>query len=87
MARRSPRSIKRKARKPVGAAGEPIEQPTPEMQRRVPDELGEPEWQIDGFLYVKSRGRAVPIGDKMQMTVGVRFTGGIDEAAYVAPGG
>lgn len=53
----------------------------------LPDELGEPDWQIDGFLYVKSRGRAVSVGDKMQMTVGVRFTGGIEEAAYVAPGG
>lgn len=40
MARRSPRSIKRKARKPVGVAGEPIEQPTPEMQRRVSYQFG-----------------------------------------------
>jgi hypothetical protein len=36
---------------------------------------GDGTWQVDGFLYVKSRGRAVPIGDRMTQTVSVRFTG------------
>lgn len=38
-------------------------------------------WVVDGFLIVKSRGRAVPIGDRMTQTVNVRFTGATDEAA------
>lgn len=54
----------------------------------LPDETGEPAWQIDGFLLVKSRGRAVPIGDRMTQTVNVRFTGAAEEAAATpAPGG
>lgn len=47
----------------------------------LPDEKGEPAWEVEGFLYVKSRGRAVPIGDRMTMTVNVRFTGTSEEAA------
>jgi len=47
----------------------------------LPDEAGEPAWQIDGFMLVKSRGRAVPIGDRMTQTVNVRFTGAAEEAA------
>ena len=43
-------------------------------------------WQVDGFLYVKSRGRAVPIGDRMTQTVSVRFTGASTEAAGPADG-
>lgn len=42
-------------------------------------------WQIDGFLYVKSRGRAVPIGDRMTQTVNVRFTGSETEGPGAAP--
>jgi hypothetical protein len=38
-------------------------------------------WVIDGFLIVKSRGRAVPIGDRMTQTVNVRFTGATEEKA------
>ncbi len=38
-------------------------------------------WQIDGFLYVKSRSRAVQIGDRMTMSVGVKFTGDVGEKA------
>lgn len=33
------------------------------------------KWEITGFLYVKSRSRAVQIGDRMTMSVGVKFTG------------
>jgi hypothetical protein len=51
----------------------------------LPDEVGEPDWQIDGFLLVKSRGRNVPIGDRMTQSVMVRFTGATDEDTYVAP--
>lgn len=36
-------------------------------------------WVIDGFLIVKSRSRAVPIGDRMTQTVNVRFTGATEE--------
>ncbi len=32
-------------------------------------------WEISGFLYVKSRGRSVQIGDRMTMSVAVKFTG------------
>ncbi|KQN91552.1 hypothetical protein ASE90_01735 [Sphingomonas sp. Leaf67] len=38
-------------------------------------------WVIDGFLIVKSRGRAVPIGDRMTQSVNVRFTGATEEKA------
>jgi hypothetical protein len=47
----------------------------------LPDEAGDPAWQVDGFLLIKSRGRAVPIGGKMEATYTVRFTGGSTEAA------
>lgn len=47
----------------------------------LPDEAGEPAWEIEGFLIVKSRGRNVPIGDRMTQTVSVRFTGATEEAA------
>ncbi|WP_294195864.1 phage tail tube protein [uncultured Sphingomonas sp.] len=36
--------------------------------------------KISGFLIVKSRGRAVPINDRMTQTVTVRFTGDDAEA-------
>jgi len=50
----------------------------------LPDEAGNPAWQIDGFLIVKSRGRNVPIGDRMTQSVSVRFTGAGDEKAAAA---
>lgn len=51
---------------------------------RLPDETGKPAWAIKGFLIVKSRSRAIPIGDRMSMTVSVRYTGASDEAAVAA---
>lgn len=58
------------------------------FRSELPDQLGEPEYEITGFLYVKSRSRAVQIGDRMQMTVAVRFTGDTDEGLIAeAPGG
>lgn len=51
------------------------------FETTLPDEAGEPAWKVSGFLIVKSRSRGVPIGDRMTMTVGVRFTGQSDEAA------
>lgn len=38
-------------------------------------------WIVEGFLIVKSRSRAVPIGDRMTTSVSVRFTGATDEKA------
>jgi len=55
-----------------------------EFQCRLPDETGKPTWAINGFLIVKIRGRAIPIGDRMTMTVAVRYTGDSDEAAVAA---
>ena len=52
----------------------------------LPDAEGEPEYRISGFLIVKSRSRAIPIGDRLQMTVGVRFTGASTEGAVPAGG-
>jgi hypothetical protein len=61
---------------------------TPRAYREIiAGEDGKPEWQIDGFLIVKSRPRVVPIGDRKMMNVNVRFTGAISEAAPTAPGG
>ena len=42
---------------------------------------GDKWWKISGYLIVKSRGRNVPIGDRMTQSVGVRFTGSADEAS------
>jgi len=36
--------------------------------------------KTEGFLIVKSRGRAIPMADRMQQTVNVRFTGAPTEA-------
>lgn len=38
-------------------------------------------WKVSGYLIVVSRGRAVPIGDRMTQTVNVRFTGASAEAS------
>ncbi|MEN2748184.1 phage tail tube protein [Sphingomonas sp. T9W2] len=38
-------------------------------------------WEIEGFLIVKSRPRAVPIGDRKTQSIAVRFTGATTEAA------
>lgn len=45
----------------------------------LPDEAGDPAWIISGFLIVKGRSRAVPIGDRLTATVSVRYTGAQDE--------
>lgn len=37
-------------------------------------------WKVSGFLIVKSRGRAVPINDRMTQTINVQFTGNSAEA-------
>jgi hypothetical protein len=52
-----------------------------EFKTTLPDETGEPAWAVSGFLYVKSRSRAVPIGDRLTCTVNVRFTGQSTEEA------
>ncbi len=49
------------------------------------EEVGEDMWQVEGFLYIRSRSRARPIGDRMQVTYGVRFTGPREEGEYTAP--
>lgn len=54
------------------------------FQCRLPDETGKPTWAVDGYLIVKSRSRAIPIGDRMTMTVNVRYTGDSSEAAITA---
>ena len=56
-------------------------------QANLPDEDGNPAWRIEGFLYVKSRGRSVPIGDRMTQTINVRFTGVSEEGAVPAGAG
>lgn len=50
----------------------------------IPDDEGIPTWKIEGFLYVKSRSRAVTVGAVKTMTVNVRITGAVDEAVAVA---
>lgn len=49
------------------------------FQCDLPDAAGAADWRISGFLIVKSRSRAIPIGDRLQMTVAVRFTGNSTE--------
>ncbi len=38
-------------------------------------------WRVSGFLIVKSRGRNIPIGERMTQTVSVRFTGAAAEGS------
>ncbi|WP_374295169.1 phage tail tube protein [Sphingomonas sp.] len=53
----------------------------------IPDEDGEGKLQIDGFLYIASRSRPMQVGQLMQTTLNVQFTGANDEKAYVQPAG
>jgi hypothetical protein len=53
----------------------------------IPDEDGKGKIQIDGFLFIKSRTRPMKVGDLMQTTLNLQFTGAHDEKAYVAPAG
>lgn len=50
------------------------------FEAELPDENGDPAWKISGYLIVKSRSRSIPVGDRLQMTVSVRYTGASDEA-------
>ena len=52
----------------------------------IPDEAGVPAIQIDGFLYIKSRSRPMQVGQLMQTTLNVQFTGAADEGVPDAPG-
>lgn len=53
----------------------------------IPDADGKGKIQIDGFLYIKSRSRPMKVGELMQTTLNLQFTGANDEKAYVAPAG
>jgi hypothetical protein len=57
------------------------------FQCDLPDEEGNPEWRVSGFLIVKGRSRAIPIGDRMTMQVAVRYTGNSTEADVPSGGG
>ncbi len=46
------------------------------------EEVGEDMVKVEGFLYIRSRSKSRPIGDRMQVTYGVRFTGATTEAPY-----
>ena len=52
----------------------------------VPDGDGKPVIQIDGFLYIKSRSRPMQVGQLMQTTLNVQFTGAPTEVASAAAG-
>lgn len=48
----------------------------------IPDETGDPEWQIDTFAFVKGYARGpVSAADKIESTVRFRITGAQTEAA------
>lgn len=48
----------------------------------IPDELGDPEWNVDTFAFVKGIGRGtVSANDKIEQTVRLRITGNVTEAA------
>lgn len=51
----------------------------------IPDADGKGKIQIDGFLYIKSRSRPMKVGELMQTTLNLQFTGANTEKAYVAP--
>jgi hypothetical protein len=53
----------------------------------IPDEDGKGKIQIDGFLYIKSRSRPMKVGELMQTTLNLQFTGASEEKAYAAPAG
>ncbi|QIG80109.1 phage tail tube protein [Stakelama tenebrarum] len=47
----------------------------------IPDEAGDADWQVDGYLWVKSRGRPLEVGGVMRQTISVKFTGSRSEQA------
>lgn len=49
----------------------------------IPDIAGTPEWEIDGFCYVKGYERSIPNDDRMTATLTVKFTGATTELAAV----
>ncbi|EGI55100.1 hypothetical protein SUS17_2109 [Sphingomonas sp. S17] len=53
----------------------------------IPDEDGAGKVQIEGFLYIKSRSRPMKVGELMQTTLNLQFTGNSVEAAVQAPAG
>lgn len=53
----------------------------------IPDEDGVPLIQIDGFLYIKSRSRPMQVGQLMQTTLNVQFTGATEEGEPTVPAG
>jgi len=47
----------------------------------LPDDAGDPTWEIDGFCYVKGYERDIPVDDRMTATLTVKYTGDTTEAA------
>lgn len=47
----------------------------------LPDDAGDPLWEIDGFCYVKGYERDIPVDDRMTATLTVKYTGAITESA------
>ncbi|AHE55535.1 phage tail tube protein [Sphingomonas sanxanigenens] len=57
-----------------------------EFMTRLPDEDGEPAWEISGTVLVLGYQRAIPLDDRLTATLNVRVTGAVDEdAAVVTP--
>jgi predicted secreted protein len=52
----------------------------------IPDETGQPGWEIAGFVYVKSYARAIPLDDKLTATLTCKVTGAVAEAAPAGGG-
>ncbi|MGO1303516.1 MAG: hypothetical protein ACTMKV_01900, partial [Sphingomonas parapaucimobilis] len=53
----------------------------------IPDEDGAGKVKIEGFLYLKSRSRPMKVGELMQTTLNIQFTGNSVESAVAAPAG
>lgn len=46
----------------------------------LPDDAGEPAWDIDGTAYVKGYTREVPVDDRLTATITLRVSGDLAEA-------
>ena len=47
----------------------------------LPDEAGDPAWEITGTAYAKSYERAIPLEDKLSATLTLKVTGATSEGA------
>lgn len=51
------------------------------FQTVLPDDAGDPAWEIDGTAYVKGYTRNIPVDDRMTAQLTLRVSGSVTEGA------